>query len=84
LLPGTDIAYCNVGFVALKFPKFSVRDNQHYAPIGTIALIYILAATCFGSSLPSSGSFLDPSELLEIQIELAVYLKCVTDKRFCV
>jgi hypothetical protein len=26
---------------------------------------YVLAPTCFGSSLPSSGSFLDPSELRE-------------------
>jgi hypothetical protein len=30
----------------------------------TTPLCYVLAATCFGSSLPSSGSFLDPSELL--------------------
>jgi hypothetical protein len=29
--------------------------------------------TCFGISLPFSGSFLDPSELLEIQIEYVVY-----------
>jgi hypothetical protein len=33
----------------------------------------ILAPTCFGSSLPSPWSFLDPSELLEIQIEWVVY-----------
>jgi hypothetical protein len=45
------------------------RNNQHYALICTTPLFYILAPTCFGSSLPSSGSFLDPSELLEIQIE---------------
>jgi hypothetical protein len=32
-----------------------------------------MAPTCFGSSLPPSGRFLDPSELLEIQIELVVY-----------
>jgi hypothetical protein len=36
-------------------------------------LIYILASTCFGGSLPSTGSFLDSSELLEIQIEWVVY-----------
>jgi hypothetical protein len=36
---------------------------------------YILDPTCFGSSLPLSGSFLDPSELLEIQIEWVVYHK---------
>jgi hypothetical protein len=32
-----------------------------------------MAPTCFGSSLPSSGSFLDPSALLEIQVERGVY-----------
>jgi hypothetical protein len=30
--------------------------------------MYWLLHTCFGSSLPSSGSFLDPTELLEIPI----------------
>jgi hypothetical protein len=35
----------------------------------------MVAPTCFGSSLPSSGSFLDPSELLETQIERVVYHK---------
>jgi hypothetical protein len=33
----------------------------------------ILDNTCFGSSLPSSGSFLDLSKLLEIQMEWVVY-----------
>jgi hypothetical protein len=56
------------------------RNNQQYALIFTTLLFYILAPTCFGSSLPSSGSFLDPSELLEIHIEWVVYLKCITDK----
>jgi hypothetical protein len=51
----------------------SSRNNQHYALICTTSLFYILALTCFGSSLPSLGSFLDPSELLEIQIEWMVY-----------
>src|SRR5215475_1328990 len=49
------------------------RNNQHYALIFTPPLFYILAPACFGSSLPSSGSVLDPSELLEIQIEWVVY-----------
>jgi hypothetical protein len=40
------------------------RNNQQYALICTTPLFYILAPTCFGSSLPSSGSFLDPSEWL--------------------
>jgi hypothetical protein len=51
------------------------------------SLFYILAPICFGSSLPSSGSFLGPSELLEIQIEWMVYhivcgyVACVSDCR---
>jgi hypothetical protein len=49
------------------------RNNQQYALICTTPLFYILAPTYFGSSLPSSGSFLDPSELLEIQIEWVEY-----------
>jgi hypothetical protein len=53
----------------------------------TNPLLDILAPKCFGSSLPSSGSFLDPSELLEIQIKWVVYcimcgyVACVPDCR---
>jgi hypothetical protein len=36
------------------------RNNQ-YTPICTIPLFDILTPTCFGSNLPSSGIFLDPS-----------------------
>jgi hypothetical protein len=43
--------------------------NQHYALNYTIPLSNIQVPTCFGSSLPSSESFLDPSELPEIQIK---------------
>jgi hypothetical protein len=63
------------------------RNNQHYALNCTTPLFYILAPTCFGTSLPSSGSFLDPSELLEIQIDWVVYhitcgyVACVSDCR---
>jgi hypothetical protein len=71
----------------LKVPKrtvinvieFSVRiirrsrNDQHYALICTTPLYCILAPTCFSSSLPSSGSFLDPSKLFEVQIEWVVY-----------
>jgi hypothetical protein len=63
------------------------RNNQHYALICTTPLFYILAPTCFDSSLPSSWSFLDPSELLEIQIDWVVYhimcgyVACVPDYR---
>jgi hypothetical protein len=49
------------------------RNDQRYALICTTPLFHILAPTCFDSSLPSSRSFLDPSELLEIQIEWVVY-----------
>jgi hypothetical protein len=33
------------------------RNNQHCAQIFTTALFYMLAPTCFGGGLPSSGSF---------------------------
>jgi hypothetical protein len=33
------------------------RKKQHNAQICTTALFHMLAPTCFGSSLPSSGSF---------------------------
>jgi hypothetical protein len=59
--------------VAVKLLPIRSRNNQHYALICTTPLFYILAPTCFGSSLPSSGSFLDPSELLQIHIEKVVY-----------
>jgi hypothetical protein len=60
------------------------RNNQHYALICTTPLFYIPVPTCFGSSLPSSRSFLDLYELLEIQIEyhiLCGYVACVPDCR---
>jgi hypothetical protein len=49
------------------------RNDQQYALICTTPLFYVLAPTCFSSSLPSSASFLDPSVLLEIQIKWVVY-----------
>jgi hypothetical protein len=45
----------------------------------TTPLFYKLAATCFGSSLSLSGSFFDPSELLEIQTEWVGALGSTTD-----
>jgi hypothetical protein len=62
-----------------------IRNDQQYALICNTPLFYVLAPTCFGSSLPSSGSFLDPSELPEILIEWVVYhimcgyVACVPD-----
>jgi hypothetical protein len=41
------------------------RKKQQYALIVPHLYFYVLAAKCFGSSLPSSGSLLDPPELLE-------------------
>jgi hypothetical protein len=52
------------------------RNNEQYPLSCTTPLFYILSPACFGSSLPSSGSFSDPCELLEIQIECAVYHMC--------
>jgi hypothetical protein len=53
--------------ISLKIMSVGHRNNKPYALIYTTSLFRILAATCFGSSLPSSGSFLGPPELLEIQ-----------------
>jgi hypothetical protein len=66
------------------YTSSSNRNNQPHALICTNPLFYILAPACFASSLPSSGSYSDPSELLEIQIEWVVYLKYITDKNQCV
>jgi hypothetical protein len=66
------------------FVPCAIRHSRNVL-VFTTPLFYILAPTCFGSSLPSSGSFLDPSELLKIQIEWVVYHKmcgyvaCVPD-----
>jgi hypothetical protein len=49
------------------------RNNQHYAQICTTALFYIQAPTCFGSRLPSSGSFWIRLSYMKIQIDLVVY-----------
>jgi hypothetical protein len=61
------------------------RNDQNYVLICTTPLFYILPPTYFSSSLPSSGNFLDPSELLEIQIKWVVchiicgYMTCVPE-----
>jgi hypothetical protein len=62
-----------------------IRKDQQYALICTDPLFCILAPTCFSSSLPSSGSFLEPPELLEIRIGWVMYhimcgyVTCVPD-----
>jgi hypothetical protein len=78
----------NIRKVCLMFVPCIIRrnrNNQHHALDCATPLFNIQAPTCFSSSLPSSGSFLDPSELLEIQIELVVchimyvYVTCVLE-----
>jgi hypothetical protein len=62
-----------------------IGKDQQYALTCTTPLFYVLAPRCFSSSLPSSGSFLDPPELLKIQIEWVVchimcgYVTCVSE-----
>jgi hypothetical protein len=56
-----------------------ITNNLHW--LYHSFFFYKLAPTCFCSSLSSSGSFLDPSELLELQMEWVVYQKHITDKR---
>jgi hypothetical protein len=49
------------------------RNNQYNTQICTTALLYILAPTCFGSSLPSSGGFWIRLSYVKIQIDMVVY-----------
>jgi hypothetical protein len=53
-------------YVYVQNKGLLLEKNPQYALIFTTPLFYELAPTSFGSRLPSSGSFLDPSELLEI------------------
>jgi hypothetical protein len=61
------------------------RNYQHYALYFTTPVFYTLSPTCLGSSLPSSGRFLERSELPETQIEwlgyhiMCDYVTCVQD-----
>jgi hypothetical protein len=57
--------------------KVIIRRHQTICTNCTTPLYYVLVPTCFGSSLPSSGSLLDPPELLEIQIGWVVSHMCV-------
>jgi hypothetical protein len=54
------------------------RNNQHCTLVCTTPLFCILAP-CFGSSLPSSGSLLDPSEV--VYHIMCGYVTCVPDCR---
>jgi hypothetical protein len=68
-------------FQDLMFVPCIIRrswNNQHNAQICTAALFYILAPTCFGSSLQSSGSFWIHLSYVKIQIDMVVNLKHIT------
>jgi hypothetical protein len=49
-------------------------NNQHNVQICTTASFYMLVPTCFGSSLPSSGSFWICLSYVKMQIDMVVYL----------
>jgi hypothetical protein len=54
---------CSLMFVPC-IARLSI-NNQHYALDYITPIFNMQDSKCFGSSLPSSGSFLDPCELLE-------------------
>jgi hypothetical protein len=60
------------------------RNNQHNEQISNTAFSYMLFPTCFGSSLPSSGSVWIRLSYVKIQIDMVVYLKYITDNNQCV
>jgi hypothetical protein len=72
-LPFSVHARTNVIYLTFR------RKNQQHALIVPLLLFYVLAPTCFSSSLPSSGSLLDPPELLENTNCGLEYLKYITD-----
>jgi hypothetical protein len=53
-------------------------NNQHYVLDYITSLFNMQAPTCFGSCIPSSGSFLDPCELREKQNNYMVYRKRIS------
>jgi hypothetical protein len=79
--------YFSLAFYWIAITNKPIINDQQYALICTTPLFCVLSPTCFSSNLASSGSFLDPSELLEIQIELVIYhimcgyVACVPDCR---
>jgi hypothetical protein len=69
-LADDELSFCDKEWlVIVVYGYIRKKKNQQYALICTTPLFYVLAPTCFGSRLPSSGSVLEPSELHEIQIE---------------
>jgi hypothetical protein len=70
------IAKCVTTLIRLMFVPCIIRrsrNDQQYAQICTSALFYIPASTCFGSNLPSSGSFWNRLSYKKTQIGLVEY-----------
>jgi hypothetical protein len=55
------------------FSLLRSRNNQQNAQICTTDLFYMLAPTCFDSSLPSSGIFWTRLNYVKIQTDMVVY-----------
>jgi hypothetical protein len=60
------------------------RNNQHNAQICTTALFIYAGSYMFRQQSAIFRELVDPSELREIQIDIVVYLKYITDKNQCV
>jgi hypothetical protein len=63
----------NYGKGNKPIPVCIIVEITNTAQICTTALFYMLASTCFGSSLPSSGSFWIRLSYVKIQIDMVVY-----------
>jgi hypothetical protein len=61
-----------------------VEINKTVHKFAPLLYSYMLDPTCFGSSLPSSGSFWIRLSYVKIQIDMVVYLKYITDNKQCV
>jgi hypothetical protein len=60
-----------------------IEINNTVHRICTTALFYILAPTCFGGSLPSSGSFWIRLSYVKIQIDMVVYHTVLFKRAVC-
>jgi hypothetical protein len=80
---GTVVIWITINLLeTLHSVAVEITNKMHkFAPL---LYFYMLAPTCFGSSLPSSGSFWIRLRYVKIQIDMVVYLKYITDKNQCV
>jgi hypothetical protein len=56
---------CSLMFIPSISDVLEEKYQQYALNVPSFIYFYVLAPTCFGSNLPSSGSLLDPPELLE-------------------